>query len=71
MIIRLVEHVPGRVERIDLELVIPHPIGRGVEEDLEVVVHIDDAVALVQRPPDVFFLHLGGEVPRKPSSQVG
>jgi len=43
-------------------IVIAYAICRGVEEDLEIVVVVDDAIALDEGAPDVFLLHFGTEI---------
>ena len=58
------EQIPGRAERVHLELVVLVRVAVRIEEDLEVVVLEDDGVALGDRRPDVGFVELRRDVQR-------
>jgi hypothetical protein len=61
--VRFDEHqIPDRVQRVDFELVVLMRVSVGIDEHFEVVVVVDDRVALRQRRGDVGLLEIRRDV---------
>ena len=62
MILARMKHVPHRVQRVDLGLVVVVATFIDIEKDLEIVVLVDHRVPLRNRSPDIFLLQSRREV---------
>ena len=56
------QQIPRRLQRVDFEFEVFVRVAVGIDEDFEIVVLKDHRIARRQRPPDVGFEHVGGDV---------
>ncbi len=56
------EEVPAGVERVHLEFVVLVIVAVGIDEEFEIVVVEDDRIVLGERPPDMRFFQLRGDI---------